>query len=105
MAMEQTQEFQLLDKNMMATKLDESSKTEPETWYKVVLNAGAEEAAESPSQSEDELSTSNRRCLAQPTPASESLILSQMRVKQQHPGLTPFRKLPYGNQSPTSLPN
>ena len=105
MAMEQSQELQLLDENMTVMKLDESSKNEPETWYKVALNGGAEEAADLPSQSEDELSTSNGRCLAQPTPDPESLILSQMRVKQQHPDLTPFRMLPYENPSPTSLPN
>lgn len=62
--MEQEQELQALDKSMMTAKLVESSSNEPETWYKDVLNASGQKFAESLSHSEDELSTSQGRCLA-----------------------------------------
>lgn len=64
--MEQNQELRLLDKSMMAAKIDESSKYGPEAWYKVVLNTGTEEVAESSSHSEDELNMSHGRCLTKP---------------------------------------
>lgn len=57
--MEQNQELQPLDKSMMAARFDDSRTKEPETWYKVVHNAGPEEVAESPSNSEDELQMSH----------------------------------------------
>lgn len=63
---EQNRELRSLNKSMMAAKLDESSKNEPETWYKVVLRTGTEDAAESLSHSEDELNMSHGRCLAKP---------------------------------------
>lgn len=63
MAVEQTQELQPLDKSMMAARFDDSRTKEPETWYKAVHNAGPEEVAESPSNSEDELHMSHGRCL------------------------------------------
>ncbi|CAD6591487.1 MAG: hypothetical protein ASARMPREDX12_005190 [Alectoria sarmentosa] len=43
----------------MADKFNQSSKNEPEAWYKVVLKTGAEEVAELPPHSEDELSVSH----------------------------------------------
>lgn len=64
--MEQNQELQALDKSMMTAKLEESSSNAPETWYKDVLNAGAQELAESLSHREDELNTSHGRRLATP---------------------------------------
>lgn len=38
----------------MAAQFDESSKNEPEMWYKIVPNTGAGETAESPLHNEDE---------------------------------------------------
>lgn len=103
--MEQTQELRLLDKSMMAPKLDESSKNEPEMWYKVVHNAGADEVAESPLQSEDELNMSHGRCLAKPLLDFKSLINSQTRIQEHYHDHRPLRELPYPNRSPTSLPD
>lgn len=67
MVMEQNQELQPLSKSTMADKLDQSSKNEPEAWYKVVLKTDAEEVAESPPHSEDELSMSHGRHFSKPT--------------------------------------
>lgn len=76
MTMEQSQELRPLDKSIMAAKLDESGKSEPEAWYKVAHIAGAEEVAESQLHSEDELNMSHGRSLARRTLESMSLILS-----------------------------
>ena len=105
MAMEQTQELQLLDKSMMAPKLDESIKHEPEMWYKVVHNAGADNVAESPLQSEDELNMSHGRCSAKPALDVKPLTDGQTRVQKQYHDHRLLRELPYRNRSPTSLPN
>ena len=83
MAMEQNQELQSLSKSTMADKFNQSSKNEPEAWYKVVLKTGAEEVAELPPHSEDELSVSHGRYLSKPTIDSTSLILSQTRMHQK----------------------
>ncbi|CAF9922409.1 hypothetical protein IMSHALPRED_005680 [Imshaugia aleurites] len=42
----------------MAAEIDEGSKNEPETWYKVVMKSGAAENVESSSRSEDDLNMS-----------------------------------------------
>lgn len=65
MALERNQELQPLDKSTMAATVIDSSNGEPETWYKVIAHADAEEAAESPWRSEDELIMSHGRCLCQ----------------------------------------
>lgn len=54
MATDQNQELRSLDKSIMAAQFDESSKNEPEMWYKIVPNTGAGETAESPLHNEDE---------------------------------------------------
>lgn len=105
MRTEQKQELQPLDKSMMATKLDESGMNEPETWYKVVVKAGAEDVAESLSHSEDELNMSHGISLSILSVDCRSLTRGKTRVHQNYRDHTPFRETPYQNQGTISLPN
>ena len=92
MTMEQSEELQPLDKSMMPAKLDEGSRHEPDTWYKVALSTGAEEAAELSSPSEDELNISRGKCRPKPMRKPTSLIRSQKRIYQKFHDHMPLQK-------------
>ncbi len=59
--MEHSEELQSINKSTMADKLNESTKDDPEMWYKIVRNIEAEGVVESSSHSEDELDLSHGR--------------------------------------------
>ncbi len=89
----------------MADKPNESTKNEPEMWYKIAPDIDAEEVVESSSHSEDELDLSHGRNPSKLIHNFNPLIHTQTRAHQKPQENMPLTSPPSHAPKPPLPPN